>query len=387
MASSAKTASAAATKGNSSNNNTLPTVVRDPRFRAGRKLVQTGQSEKAIDLFANLLQETRRLHGDSDSGHTIEAAPAYYEYGNALFRHVQSNANSIDEEDEEADEVEEEETTTKKLTPREAAALAAERRFQGKDAEDAADQKPAAVVTKEAEEDSKEIKTETVDKGGGEETTTTSGDQEDGDDDDDDFDDFQLAREMMETAWSILDTTSQSPSPPYSAWIMEQIPRVLTGIGDVLSAQHRHADAAHTYSQALGHRQDAVAKFDASTDTSVAFLQARRRVVEINVLISEELLAAPANANVVTTETKQLIVAAAERVDYARGYYEKARDELQEVVLLMGQMVAQGVDVGQEKEDVCFVATLVMGVGNGLALEDEEAAAAKEPSPKKQKRL
>ena len=36
-----------------------------------------------------------------------------------------------------------------------------------------------------------------------------------------------------------------------------------------------------------------------------------------------------------TTESKDVLVKAAERVDYARGYYDKARDELQETVLLM----------------------------------------------------
>jgi hypothetical protein len=81
-----------------------------------------------------------------------------------------------------------------------------------------------------------------------------------------------------------------------------------------------------------------------------------------------------------------LIVSAAERVDYARGYYDKARDELQEVVLLMGQIAAQGGDVEQEKEDVCFIATMVMGVGTNLAQVDEEAAE-QEPTQKKQKKL
>jgi hypothetical protein len=81
-----------------------------------------------------------------------------------------------------------------------------------------------------------------------------------------------------------------------------------------------------------------------------------------------------------------LIVSAAERVDYARGYYDKARDELQEVVLLMGEIAAQGGDVGKEKEDVCFAATMVMGVGTNLAQIDEEAAE-QEPATKKQKKL
>jgi hypothetical protein len=54
--------------------------------------------------------------------------------------------------------------------------------------------------------------------------------------------------------------------------------------------------------------------------------------------------------------------------------------------LLMGQIAAQGGDLGNEKEDVCFVATMVMGVGTNLAQLDEEAAE-QEPATKKQKRL
>jgi len=83
-------------------------------------------------------------------------------------------------------------------------------------------------------------------------------------------------------------------------------------------------------------------------------------------------------------------VPAAERIDYVRGYYDKARDELQEAVLLMGRLASQGHVVNEEKEDVCFVATLVMGIGTMLAEYDEQqeeqtAAASSQPA-KKQKR-
>jgi hypothetical protein len=51
---------------------------------------------------------------------------------------------------------------------------------------------------------------------------------------------------MMENSFSILDdykddTTSHTE---YVEWVQEQLPRVLLGIGDTLSALERHADAA-----------------------------------------------------------------------------------------------------------------------------------------------
>ena len=386
---------------------TTPTVVRDPRFRAGRKLVETGQANHAIDIFATLLAEARRTYGDA----SIETAPAYYEYGNALFRGVQQ------QESEGGDEVEVEEIDDEKseeqpgIDPRQAAALAAERRAKGESAsfgepekekpveENEDEQKPAAKVdvSEETATNSKNCDDGNADADQGDtEKQEDAGDtNQDGDgnneeeEEEEDDDDAQLALEMMETTWSVLDvyvqSSNQTKSSQYQTWASEQIPRVLTGIGDVLSALDRHGDAADAYSRALGHRQNAVSAF-ATNNTSIEILQARRRVVEANVLIAEELLFCPPDQDVTTTESQQLIVSAAERVDYARGYYDKARDELQEVVLLMGEIAAQGGDVGKEKEDVCFVATMVMGVGTNLAQLDEEAAE-QEPALKKQKKL
>lgn len=390
---------------------TTPTVVRDPRFRAGRKLVETGQANHAIDIFATLLAEARRTYGDA----SIETAPAYYEYGNALFRGVQQQEHEGEGDDEVEENGEEKvEEEQQGIDPRQAAALAAERRAKGesatigeqekdKPAEEVEDEKkPAAkvnisdgLVTNGEKGDDGDVDADQGDnekqKDAGDTNTNQDGegDNEEGEEEEEEGDDTQLALEMMETTWSVLDVYVQSSnhtkSSQYQNWATEQIPRVLTGIGDVLSALDRHGDAADAYSRALGHRQTAVSVF-AANNTSIEFLQARRRVVEANVLIAEELLACPPDQDVITTESQQLIVTAAERVDYARGYYDKARDELQEVVLLMGEIAARGGDVGQEKEDVCFVATMVMGVGTNLAQLDEEAAE-QEPATKKQKKL
>ena len=63
---------------------------------------------------------------------------------------------------------------------------------------------------------------------------------------------------------------------------------------------------------------------------------------------------------------------------------DKARDALQEAVFFMGQLAARNIDLGREKEDVCFLATMVMGVGTRLAELDEQQESS-QPAKKKVK--
>ena len=194
--------------------------------------------------------------------------------------------------------------------------------------------------------------------------------------------DINLALEMMENAFSILDEHSSSSSSvdkkakdrPSEKWISTQMPRVLQGLGDVLTAMHRLADASDVYSRALPYREAAVQQFQ-KEQLDTDHLRVRRQLVEANILVAEALLACPDGQDVVTTETSDVLVVAPERVDYARGYYDKARDELQEAVLLMGKIAGAGKYLGMEKEDVCFAATLLMGVGETLASYDEKQSA------------
>lgn len=362
----------------------IPKVAQDPRFRAGRTLVRQGKAGAAVDIFAALLEEARTSFGDDN----IESAAAYYEYGNALLRF----AASSEQDEENTKQKEEKEKPDKKLTPREAAAMAAEKRLLANDKknsndDDLEDSKTPAETSNSVEENKSDIEEEK------------------------EADDLGLALEMMETAWSIVDdycgkaaeatskrSNNNDDKLDYLEWATEQSPRYLTGIGDTLSTIGRHADAADAYSRALQHRLDILKKLEATQDNTettnnnkIEHLKCRRLVVEANILIAEEFLACPEGQDVVTTETKDVLVKAAERVDYARGYYDKARDELQETVLLMGEMAAKGIDVAEEKEDICFVSTMVMGVGMKLAELDEIAeaannAAASEPVKKKAKR-
>ena len=324
-----------------------PAISKDPRFRAGRTLLQLGQCEQATSIFASLLEEARTKFGQD----SIETAPAYYEYGNALFRTHQQQMQ-LQEEENETLAVKEE-----KLNSREAAAAAAERRFNG--------------------DHSSSIKEEAI------QPPKTESNEATAEDASFDENDAELALEMMETAWSILDTYMENPvSDQYTTWLQEQSPRILVGIGDVLSCLERHADAADVYLQALALRQNAVSKAKEGSPESIDYLRYRRLVVEANILVAEELLACPEGEDVVTTEAQVTLVGASERLDYARGYYENAREELQETVLLMGELAAKGLDVSKEKEDICNVSVMVMGVGITFAQMDEQTAAGESPKKK-----
>lgn len=394
-----------------------PVIVRDPRYVAGR---QTIGQPSSIDIFALLLEEAQSKYGHEH----LETAPAFYEYGNALFRVVhlqQQQQQAADDEDEEESKPQQQPQSgactgapaTTAASSREAAALAAERRAKqqaGSSHADEDDKKPPAVTTAAAKQE-----------------TNGQSNDESTEEDGSVGKDLLLALEMMENAYAILDGARDNDNSDhalavtkYSAWIRDQVPRVLTGLGDVLSALRRHADALDAYLRALEHRQeilrDALSAAaqqpqqqqpqqpsnsaaavgdsrDANNNSNnrlqvQELLPCRRRVVEAHTLIVEELLACDLAKDVVTTETKAVLVPAGKGVEYATGYYEKAREELQETVLLMGQLQADGHDLGEEKENVCFAATLVMAAGEALAAIDESTASLtvkNETEPKKKK--
>lgn len=296
---------------------------------------------------------------------SVEAAVCYYEYGNALFRAAQ-----LQDDDGERGEAEDD--------VRAKAALAAQKRAEEAAAVACLDTKPAA---KESLVDSTDD-TNNVDQDDGDDSADVIDEEEEQADelqeeeDEEEEKGVELALEMMETAWSILDKhvqdcTDRNESP--STWTLELLPRALLGIGDVLTDLERYADAADAYTRALDHRERAL-QDSPKQELSLAHLKKRRHVVEANVLVAEALLQCPDRQDVITTETEDVLVTAAERVDYARGYYDKGRDELQETVYLMGRIAESGQDLGTEKEDVCFLATLLMGVGTTLAEYDERRA-------------
>ena len=328
-----------------------PKICNYPLFLAGRKLIERGLADEAVDIYATLLEETRLQYGDI----SVEAAPAYYEYGNTLLRAVTKRQMAA---------VASEEAETK-AEQRTTAAAAAEKRLQNS----------SDSVSNDTKEDSKED-----DRGKPKNDGESGKDntQDEGNDNNDAGEDVGLALEMMENSFSILEeykvSIGKEGDSKYSEWVKEQLPRVLMGIGDTLSKLDRHADAADAYSRALELRKACLQEFsdNEKNQFTAKHLKAHRTVCEANILIAEELLTCPPDINVVTTETQSLIVKSEERVSYARGYYDQARDALQEAVVFMGSMPT-GIDLGREKEDVCFLATLVMGVGETLAAIDEKA--------------
>jgi tetratricopeptide (TPR) repeat protein len=360
---------------------TPPIITKDPRFQAGRTLVQTGRTtEGAIDIFATLLEESISKYGPV----SLEAASCYYEYGNALFRGAAvkyPRESQLDHDDHDAVE--------KPLDPKMAAFMAAEKRSKGVTAttttiEQGTTTELDPLVEKLQQKESPAVLAaaavdETVDQ----EDTEEEKNEQSQDNGNDDNDDVHLACEMMENAWSILDQYMETN--PCTAWLTEQRPRMLVGIADVLLVLERHGDAVDAYTRALPLREAILQDFD-KNDLSLDRLKASRQVVEANVLIAEALLACEPGHDVVTTETNTVLVTAAEREFYTQGYYDKARDSLQDTVFLMGQIAAKGVDLGNEKEDICFISTLLMGVGEKLAeLEELKLDAGCPPSKKQRK--
>jgi len=119
-----------------------------------------------------------------------------------------------------------------------------------------------------------------------------------------------------------------------------------------------------------------------------------RKAAEANILVAEELLSCPEGQDVVTTETNALLMKASERLSFASGYYDKARDQLQETVYLMGEIAAKiaindKAAFDEEKENVCFASTLLMGVGERIAAVEQkqlEETQSLEPTKKKAKK-
>lgn len=340
----------------------VPVVTRDPRFKAGRNLIQKGlAAHGAVEIFESLTEEVGTKFGES----SIEAAPAYFEYGNAILRAV--NRQKMEAEEEEAEQAKD---------PKEEAAKAAETRLQ--QSKDDARHQNSKPKTEEKETASAKISTAAAAAG---DCISDSGEN----DEDDEQSDIKLALEMMENAYSIMDEENKvDKGGKYGDWIKEAIPRALLGIGDTLSTLGRHADAADAYSRALEWYQENLESFSKDM-MSMEHLNAHRRICESTVLIAEELLFCPEGEDIVTNETKSLIVKASERIEYISGYYDRARDALQETLFFMAKLAASGTDIAIEKDEICHLSTMIMGVGMGLAeaQERESNGRASEPVQKK----
>mmetsp|Transcript_25209 Transcript_25209/g.51459 ORF Transcript_25209/g.51459 Transcript_25209/m.51459 type:complete len:387 (+) Transcript_25209:40-1200(+) len=356
-----------------------PTVVTDPRYRAARKLISTGRAaDGAIEMLATLVEEAVQKYGEDSA----DAAAVYYEYGNALFRAAERRR--MEEEDIMGKEDEQKPDDAKV-----AAAMAAEKRAATSEAKKAPGKQDTAEKVDEDRKPAASEQNADVNK-------SKDGTNDEENDGSEELSDHDLALELMENAFAIYDAycaetddaddsgdkkagdAAKAKAKPYLTWVIGQLPRTLGGIGDVLISQDRHADGVDAYTRVVSLREAAVESYqnqkggkdDATgTDVSIDFLKARRLLCEANILVAEALLACPRGEDVVTSETGDVLVKAGEILDYTQGYYDKARDELQETVFLMGK-IATGTESEEfrlEKENVCYCAQMLGGVGNMLA--------------------
>jgi hypothetical protein len=342
-----------------------PKTTLDPRFKVARALVSNGQAEEAAEVFSRLLEQAVRAYGESN----IEVAPLYHEYGNSLFRAYQR---------EKYRQAEDEDVDASVEDKRSATAAAAEKRLLGGDGgsitttgpqldvKPASDTKAAtAGTTKSASNSSKESDNEGSDLG--------------------------LALELVETSWAIYDQALETSPDTYREWIQEQLPRALTHIGELLAEYNRYADSIDSFLRSLQHQEahleELTVKADKSVSESLELLQCRRKITENYMLVAETALECTDATALVTTETKTEIIAAGERVSFAQGYYQAAQSQFEETLVLMGHLAGKGVELGEEKENVCFASALLMGVGLKLSeIEESNVKPAAEPSSKKQKK-
>lgn len=150
----------------------------------------------------------------------------------------------------------------------------------------------------------------------------------------------------------------------YYGWIHEQLPRNLIGIGRILSFQGNHCDSVASFMNAIPFLEKMFETFEEKSDP--AYLRAHRLLIEGYVQVAEELLVCPDGQDIVLSDDNTLIMECSERVPQARFYYDKSREGLQELVFSMAKMEQEKKLPISEKEDICYLATMLMHVGMSL---------------------
>lgn len=343
-------------------------ITSDARFRLARSLMTSGGGggttnnnnssdslEGAIDIFASLLEETRTTCGET----SLTAALCYYEYGNALFRAV-VRRKPLDSEHEKREE-------DRKPAAKPSASTARKRSLD----DDNAKEPDPAVSNKKARMDN----------------------NNDDDEDDNDKDDIDLALDMLSTSFSIFDwhstddddNTKTEPDQEGKQYSLSQIPRVLSTIGDIHSYCGKYGDAVDAYCRALPYRENAAEERQQAKgkgeSLSVDDLKGQRLLVETYALVAEALLACKEGEDVVCVNDEEneeddkksgkntegkVLVAAKDRIDFAKSHYDTAREKLQDIVYQMGKMAAAKIDLGDEKKDIGYLVMMLVGIGNTL---------------------
>lgn len=150
----------------------------------------------------------------------------------------------------------------------------------------------------------------------------------------------------------------------YYGWIHEQLPRNLIGIGRILSFQGNHGESVESFMNAIPFLEKMFETFEEKSDP--AYLRAHRLLIEGYVQVAEELLMCPEGQDIALNHDNTLIIKSSERVPQARFYYDKSREGLQEVVFSMAKMEQEKKLPISEKEDICYLATMLMHVGMSL---------------------
>lgn len=275
-----------------------PAVSSDPRFRAGRKLIQRGQVHLgAVNIFSLLLGRAKEEFGES----SLETSAAGYEYGYALFLDAtrdagDGNCSGLNHTDDVIDERKPSANATYEETiNREMSEI--ERKV-----EEALEEMVNACTI--LYEYVNKVKCNTKD------------------------------ANIVTVASGATVTTDES----YFLWALEQLSRVLVGIGYVLSHQGNYPDALNSYLNAIPYRAEGLEQSTQKHDRSVNLLEesldqlkAHRLLVEVYILVVEEILKCPDGKDITTSETNEVLIKDEERIKMAKIYYEKAREELQEV--------------------------------------------------------
>ncbi|KAL7465348.1 hypothetical protein ACHAXS_005674 [Conticribra weissflogii] len=369
-------------------------ISQDPRFKLARSLLSSddasGKSgpEAAIDIFATLLEECRKRFGET----SLDAALCQYEYGNALFRAF-LRTSPLDGDDF----VEDTKPAAGESKADEAAGK--KRKNQPNESEETTQGSTSCKTLKR--ERLKSDEETSVENGRADEDLIDHTESRDKDEDD-----VDLALEMMETSFAIFESHVSNDhgklgetnnSNISEQWVSGQLPRILVGIADVHSFRENYGNAVDAYCRALPYREkawDEMKKSKKQEDLlTVEHLKCQRHLVETYALIAETLLNCPNGEDVICYYDEEkggednddqklpakslhesieeevsssVLVKAEERVNFARSHYEMAREGLEEIVYRMGKMAAARKELGDEKEDICYLVTMLVGLANGL---------------------
>jgi tetratricopeptide (TPR) repeat protein len=186
--------------------------------------------------------------------------------------------------------------------------------------------------------------------------------------------DMQLALDLLNECWLILlDNINGS----HKERILNLLPLVLLKIGDIYY-HHRNelGNALDSYARALQYNEQLWEQTKQSPPC-LSKLKRLRYVVSSKTLVAEILCECPDGADVVCTLTDDengavsnnntsggnALVKDKDRMSYAEELYQQASEELQELFVLYGEVVAAKIDVGSEKEKV---ASLIVPITHSL---------------------